>query len=426
MSLDPIPVALVFALQGAGGPILSRLIEQSPRLCATEAIGALLLPAVYARRTQGTDADYDALAAGRQLRLLFAQHPHLHEHWCQSHRTLVSGMAHGLHQANPGSCSVVDHFHGNHFAAAELAELLPDALAVIVLPQPILLLCQAYEASGRSVPRLRKAEARYRDLSVGPANLAVATEAFAGRALLIDQSLLESDPAAVQQALDHFIHSRVATRLPASPPARLPASLAADTTFTALLTAYMNELEPVLPRLGTDAATLTTLWRNHQHQTLFESILTGLDPDRFASIGISREDIAVALCNQILPSGPDAAATTHRALAALVNSTGEALHGRGEIARAHEAIRFATELDPGFTPALNNLGVIAWQDGLQREAADHFLRAFIAEPSNRVTLHNLVDALIVLGETEQARTFLSRYLSLHPDDDEILSRFLQL
>ena len=56
--------------------------------------------------------------------------------------------------------------------------------------------------------------------------------------------------------------------------------------------------------------------------------------------------------------------------------------------------------------ALNDLGVICWQDGEREEALGLFLRALQADPADRATRLNCADALRAFGHAEDAQALL--------------------
>lgn len=422
MSAFPCRLAIAFALTDAGGPQLAALAGKTG-LLPTEAIGSLLLPALYSGKGTGTDADYDALAAGRNIAALMARFPDLLVRWQQMQRGIVADVAQTL-LADGDRTALLDHFAGNHFAATDIAHLLPDAVAVIVVPHPLQLLATAYLASDCDTARLLDAETRYRDLTLGPALIAGAIDAFRARALVLGQHQLGQ--AQTGQALADFLSTGHATAPATDDCLALPDHLFLDGAFNTLVEHYLGHLADVLPRLGYDAPTLQATWLHLRTQVLLQPLLPELDLPRFEAIGIDPATVAETIAAHLQPDGPICIPSAARQdLARLANAAGEGLFGADQTALAEDAIRLAVDIDPDCQTALNNLGVLAWHQGDAREAADRFLQAYRLEPSNRTTLDNLVSALTALGDTEQAKAMLLHYITLHPEDDEALAEYLQ-
>ncbi len=109
-----------------------------------------------------------------------------------------------------------------------------------------------------------------------------------------------------------------------------------------------------------------------------------------------------------------------------LNQEGEDLYAQGHMQDALFAFTKALEIDPSFTTAHNNLGVLYWQVGETQKAVDHFIKAINLDPNNRNTILNYGNILTDMGKIEDARNLYSPYIQNNPEDDEILSALRKL
>lgn len=102
---------------------------------------------------------------------------------------------------------------------------------------------------------------------------------------------------------------------------------------------------------------------------------------------------------------------------------GEEEFARQRFDRARVCFELAHEKDPSNAKALNNLGVVAWQDGDTASALDCFQRALDLDPLDGEILLNSARALGDAGQWETAVDLLEIYLSRHGNDDEAWSDY---
>ncbi|MEJ5349309.1 MAG: tetratricopeptide repeat protein [Desulfosoma sp.] len=101
---------------------------------------------------------------------------------------------------------------------------------------------------------------------------------------------------------------------------------------------------------------------------------------------------------------------------------------RQKFDRAKVCFELAYEKDPGNAKALNNLGVVAWQQGNTTAALEYFQKALDVDPLDGEILLNSARALGDLSQWETAADLLQIYLSRHGNDEEAWSdyrRFVQ-
>ncbi len=107
---------------------------------------------------------------------------------------------------------------------------------------------------------------------------------------------------------------------------------------------------------------------------------------------------------------------------------GEEEFSRQNFDRARVCFELAYEKDASNAKALNNLGVVAWQQGNTTAALEYFQKALDVDPLDGEILLNSARALGDLSQWDTAADLLQIYLSRHGNDEEAWSdyrRFVQ-
>ncbi len=107
---------------------------------------------------------------------------------------------------------------------------------------------------------------------------------------------------------------------------------------------------------------------------------------------------------------------------------GEEEFARQKFDRARICFELAHEKDATNAKALNNLGVVAWQQGNTTAALEYFQKALDVDPMDGEILLNSARALGELYQWDTAADLLQLYLSRHGNDKEAWSdyrRFVQ-
>jgi tetratricopeptide (TPR) repeat protein len=86
----------------------------------------------------------------------------------------------------------------------------------------------------------------------------------------------------------------------------------------------------------------------------------------------------------------------------------------GKIPQAIERYLLAVELDPNYSEAWNNLGILQAQAGELQGACDAFRRGLSIAPEDARLHYNLADALDTMGFCEEARKHWQMYLRYDP------------
>ena len=101
---------------------------------------------------------------------------------------------------------------------------------------------------------------------------------------------------------------------------------------------------------------------------------------------------------------------------------GLALFGKGDLRPAAEQFREALRLDSEFLPAAFYLGACYAAGGQDRQAAGAWQTSLISESDARIVYDVLADALLRLGEGEQAESIILEALGRWPDDESFVPR----
>jgi tetratricopeptide (TPR) repeat protein len=115
---------------------------------------------------------------------------------------------------------------------------------------------------------------------------------------------------------------------------------------------------------------------------------------------------AVLLLGAAEPSAPARAAFAR----------GESALGAGRLDEAAAAYREALAATPGYAPALNGLGSVAFRQGKLKDAIARFGEATQADPLHKMAYFNLGYAARKAGDAATAARAYGRYVELEPDD----------
>jgi len=107
-----------------------------------------------------------------------------------------------------------------------------------------------------------------------------------------------------------------------------------------------------------------------------------------------------------------------------LNRKGESLFMEGKTLEAFNVFAQVIEMDPGFSPAYNNMGVINWESGEAQKAVQCFKKGLDINKDDRDTVMNYCRVMAALGSVDEAKKVLSMYLFGNQDDEEA-SRLLK-
>jgi tetratricopeptide (TPR) repeat protein len=109
------------------------------------------------------------------------------------------------------------------------------------------------------------------------------------------------------------------------------------------------------------------------------------------------------------PDAPDPdAATDPRARAHAYNKRGVAHIDGGRRAEALEAFAAALECEPGFAPALTNIGSMLFEGGHALDAVDYYRAAIAVDDTYALAFRNLGVALRKLGKRAESVSALRK------------------
>ncbi len=92
--------------------------------------------------------------------------------------------------------------------------------------------------------------------------------------------------------------------------------------------------------------------------------------------------------------------------------------GSKNYAKAIESYMRALEIDPGFSDAMNNLGVVYRVTGDYENAEKYFLRAIVVYPKNAVAMINLAVLYSIENDFDKSLAIYKKALSTEPDNPE--------
>jgi len=102
-----------------------------------------------------------------------------------------------------------------------------------------------------------------------------------------------------------------------------------------------------------------------------------------------------------------------------LNKQGEDLFVKGKIQEAYDTFTEVIEMDPGFSQAYNNIGVLLCESGDMQKAMEYFEKALDINPNDRDTVLNFGRVLTFMDKGEDAKKLFSSYLYKSPGDEEI-------
>ncbi len=97
---------------------------------------------------------------------------------------------------------------------------------------------------------------------------------------------------------------------------------------------------------------------------------------------------------------------------------GENQLSRGKVDRARMCFEMALEHDPNHPKALNNLGVLFWNDGELLKALEYFQKAFHESPDDKDIVFNSFHALVAGGYFDGAKEVMKFHIQKNPFNDE--------
>jgi len=105
---------------------------------------------------------------------------------------------------------------------------------------------------------------------------------------------------------------------------------------------------------------------------------------------------------------------------------GERLFGEGQLEQARESFLEAVQQDDGCKEALNNLGVLDFQENRLETAAEWFVKSLRVDPYFDKAILNYSDLLTATGNTEQAVELLNMAATKMSEHEGIQQRILHL
>jgi glycosyltransferase involved in cell wall biosynthesis len=161
-------------------------------------------------------------------------------------------------------------------------------------------------------------------------------------------------------------------------------------------------------------------WRTRydepERATLGRELLDELGADLVTAMGYDF-DAATALL---------AAAGQAAGSADALTGKGEACFAAGDLDAAERLFLDAVNVDPGFSLAHNNLGVLYAARGDHERAIECFIAALTIHPAERDAIVNLIECAAAANRLTDCLPGLAAYLQAVPDDEEVMAMARQL
>ena len=197
MSIGPLGENLVFLVSQprAGSTLLQRMLAAHGKVATASEPWVMLHP-LYARRAEGHTAEYNATLAHDALREFLATTPGVHDDWNEGLRRMHAYLYDRALTAKPGATHFVDKTPRYYLILPELVEVFPAATFVILLRNPLAVLCSLITTWAYG-GRLHHLSRWVQDLNDGPRMLLEGAEAAGSRAVTVRYEEMLADPEPV-------------------------------------------------------------------------------------------------------------------------------------------------------------------------------------------------------------------------------------
>lgn len=390
---DPLGSNLVFliSLPRSGSTLLQRVLGGHPDI-ATLAEPWIMLHPLYALKSSGLEAEYDASVARQALTDFMGQIEGGEDAYIAGIRRFAGGL-----YANALRCQdkrlFLDKTPRYYRIIPELQRVFPNAHFVFLLRNPLAVLSSTLNTwFDNDVERLRDTR-NHKDLLDGPHLLMQGIQTLGDQAIIMQYEDLVDDPTSMvtdlcmrlglkfnSGMLDYGQRAAPAGRFgdqvgiaqhsQPSPDSRNKwASHLAEDPLCSFALQYLDDVGSVtISRLGYDIDKL----REQLQQALSVS---------------QRDSISQKLST-----------------AALLNTEGETLYAAGDSLSAQRKFEAALTTAPDCTTALNNLMVLHWQTGEIEQALHYLADGLRLAPSNIDLLVNGAAMLARLAESDEIPT----------------------
>ncbi|MFQ5645030.1 MAG: glycosyltransferase, partial [Thiogranum sp.] len=391
------------SLPRSGSTMLQRVLGSHPDI-HTAAEPWVMLNPLYALKRQGTSAEYDAVTCRQALGEFLEQLPGGEENYYDSVRQM-SKVLYSRAVRFSGKSRFLDKTPRYFYILPELIRTFPKARFVVLLRNPLAVLASVLETWFANNSAAFEKSAHYKDMLDGPAALAQAIDRFGDRICVTKYEDIVSDSRSEVDRICKYLG--VPTYDPMLEYGKNPAP---EGNFGDPERVH-EHAAPVDRYVDKWRSTL----RDNGLEQYAQSYLDRVGPGVLRQLGYPADLFARRLQSSECPQAGSGGAD-NRQQSALLNNEGERAFEAGDTGKARELFYQAYQLDRGNVVACNNIVVLHWHAGEQKESLKYLAEALSIDPLNRDVVVNGGDILTELKREEDARLLYQGYLGKQPDD----------
>ena len=455
-------LVFVLSLPRSGSTLLQRILGGHPML-HTEAEPWFMLHSLYALRTDGHEAEYNAALAREALKDFLDVSGHGDETYIRALREMAA-VLYGNALARSGKKRFVDKTPRYHYIISELYRTFPKAEYVFLLRNPLAVMASVLDSwFGNNPEALRQAPDHWSDLQTGWQHLRNGIRHVGAAGICLHYEDLVREPESTIRRLCTYLavpftpemieygrgpgfsgrfgdqigipkHERPVT----DSLEKWRTTLSKPASFRAA-SEYLNYLGPcLLQDLGYDLDQLASALHHAVVDAADapESLHTLPARERAAIARMMCQDIdpalaaedfssAIEIASQALRLSPECA-DAELVFTELSCAVAEHAFAEGNLDIATRRLWHALSLVPRCIRAINDMGAILWQQERRLESLERFRQAFDLNPGDDTSFCNTIDALSSLGREGDAKTVCMTRLANLPDDALAMQRLCTL
>ncbi|HFD79972.1 MAG TPA: glycosyltransferase, partial [Gammaproteobacteria bacterium] len=407
---------LVFlvSLPRSGSTVLQRVLAGHPEVHSTAEPWLMLHP-LYALKTAGIEAEYDARLARQALGEFLDTIPGGEENYYEGVRAMASVLYRRALKTS-GKRLFLDKTPRYFYILPELAKTFPKAKFVLLLRNPVAVMSSMLRTWFGNDTRTLRAHRHYRDLTEGVRLLAEAIPLLGERAICVHYEDLIADAEHTVRTVCAHLGIRFSAEMLNYGRGRPPAGSFGDSRS--------------VHRHDSVVGDYVDTWREHlstgETRQFALEYLDEMDDGVMAVLGYSKAGLVSALNGgadggvrtaEVRTAAETARPAGRGALVEELNSRGEEAFRKGDIDTASAAFEAAYAMDGSDPEVLNNLLVVRWQMGEEEQALHYLAQALDRDPFYRDTVINGGQILAALGEGAKAADLYDAYLTVHSDEE---------
>lgn len=397
-------LAFLISPPRSGSTLLQRILAAHPDIC-TLPEPWIMLNACHGLREAGVQADYEpALAARAVGGFLDAIGG-----GAQTYHDAVRAMTDRLYAAalhGSGARVFLDKTPRYFHILPELRAIYPGARYIFLLRHPLAVAASALDTWFDGDVEAFRQNKNAVDCVAGPQRIMEALHELGDAAVCVHYEKLIAQPETEIRNLCQRLGISFTPSMLDYGAAPLTPSEFGDQENIA------RHTRPV----GDYAERWRTRYNDPERVALGTDLLGELGAELVTAMGYDF-DAALALLDSDSRTAPSADALTQQ---------GEACFAAGDLDAAAQLFRDAVAVDPGFSLAHNNLGVLFAARGDNTRAIDSFVAALAIHPAERDAMINLIECAAAENRLGDCLPSLAAYLQAVPDDEELMAMARQV